>query len=125
MMFVVCCMINNLTLRHDGLDCLWEDGVNWKTLNPNVNVEEEEEEDICYHDDSEDYIPTFLNDVLPQDFSESDRFKYFQILLAKNLHFTYKAGKLQWPLTRAEIKKKYNALPRIHFPQGTELNFDV
>jgi hypothetical protein len=35
----VACIINNIILRHDGLDRLWELDVNWETLNPRPEME--------------------------------------------------------------------------------------
>jgi hypothetical protein len=120
-------MLNNFILRHDGLDKLWESDVNWKTLNPNGNEDEddvEEDDDILIHADEEYFIPTYHDYFVPQGSSESDKFRSFRLLLSKHLHFTYNAGKLQWPLTRSAIKKRYNNLPRLHFPNATDLNFN-
>jgi hypothetical protein len=33
-LLATCCIINNMILKENGLDSLWEDGVNWETLNP-------------------------------------------------------------------------------------------
>jgi hypothetical protein len=55
--FYTCCMIHNLILREDGLNTLWESGVNWKRLNP--DPDSSDEVDIESNEDDASYIPTF------------------------------------------------------------------
>jgi DDE superfamily endonuclease len=126
---VVCCMLNNLILSHDGLDTLWESDVNWKTLNPNGNEDDDDEDledDVFYHPSEEEaFVPLYFDDSSPQGSTESDNFRRFRFLLAKHLDYTYKLGKLQWPLTRKAIKNRYNEIPRRHFPRARDLFTDI
>ena len=43
--FFTACIINNMIIDYDGLTSIWELGVNWKTLDPMGNDEDEEVED--------------------------------------------------------------------------------
>ena len=37
-------------------------------------------------------------------------------MLANHLQLMYGRGRLRWPKMRSEIQPRFNALPRIHFP---------
>ena len=134
--FVTCCIINNMILDHDGLDRLWEDNVNWKTLSPNDDDEDVNDSDNDYDTDIEtqSYGPVEQeNNILepitvgslvdPDDIIDHDRASTSKLryLLANHLHRVYKRRELQWPRTRLEIHKKYNIIPRINFPFGEEI----
>lgn len=124
-LFVTCCIINNMILKEDGLDTLWESGVNWKTLHPaGEEAPEEVEADPVYHPivhDPASFIPKRIADLIPQ--REIDRchpqrqqFGRLQLMLANHLQLMYGRGRLRWPKMRSEIQPRFNALPRIHFP---------
>ena len=117
--FVTACIINNMILTHDGLDTLWEDDVNWKTINPRgEDVAEPENEDDdndeiyapIFHDGNDNFEPTFVEALLPPHSDERDEFLYLRSLLANHLQIQYSEGKLCWPKTRAEIKRHHNSL---------------
>ena len=114
-------------LRHDGLDKLWEDDVNWKTLNPNGEDDEFEPQDDLEWFQSQlhenvDFVPTYVDDLIDTpDPSETDKFKKLRSMLANHLNHVYRSGNLKWPLPRKEIHERYNALPRCNFPNATDI----
>ena len=57
--FKTACIIHNLILRHDGLHELWEDGVNWATVDPNGDGDEDEVIDVEH--DADIYVTTVHN----------------------------------------------------------------
>lgn len=135
--FIVCCMIHNLVLEADGLDTLWESDVNWKHVHPDDGEEEEEEVvvqeennpdyDVVLHNPAEDFVPTYVHDLIPVENlriyqEESMNYSTLQNLLANNLQYTYRLGKLRWPKTRTEIAgDAHNMLPRVGFPMAGDL----
>ena len=53
-MFITCCILHKMILRHDGLDKLWEENVNWDRLNSEADEDfDEKEANKAY------YVPTF------------------------------------------------------------------
>ena len=44
-------MLNNMILRHDGLNTLWESNVNWVKCNDNGNREDIDEDEMNTFDD--------------------------------------------------------------------------
>jgi len=123
--FVTCCILNNMILRYDGLDSLWESDVNWTTLNPdplNEDVAEEDEADrvdqyLPVHFDPATFVPPSLAEMEPLDYHGecTDTQKDFHMLrdlLARHLQFTYATGNLRWPKVR---KNCIN-------PEGVDLN---
>jgi hypothetical protein len=111
--FVTCCILNNMILRADGLNDLWESEENWTTLNADGNDDETSE--AAEDGDAErvdEYLPvrfvprTFnpaaLADIPSIDYhpvanSVETDFHTLRDLLARQLHYTYLAGKLRWP----------------------------
>lgn len=129
--FVVCCMLNNLILSHDGLDTLWEDDVNWKYVNPDFEGEEfdhapEDEDEVRYTPtlhQPDHFVPVLVGDLLQdhqiRDYGmEKIKFKKLRDLLANHLHLTYVTGELRWPKVRKEIELIHNELPRYQFPNA-------
>lgn len=138
--FVTCCIIHNLILQFDGLDILWESDINWKIVHPvDVNQEDEDENqsevELMFQDPSYDvtihnednFVPLFVHDLLEiGDIriynQESISFTTLQLLLANNLQYMYRLGKLRWPKVRDDIveandcNNNHNHLPRIAFP---------
>jgi hypothetical protein len=128
--FVTACIINNMILTHDGLDTLWEQDVNWRTVNPRgedvADPENEYDHDgeiytPTFHDENDNFEPTFVEALLPPHSDERDQFLYLRSLLANHLQIQYSEGMLRWPKTRAEIKRHHNSLPRDHFPNAGDL----
>ena len=61
-----------MILEFDGLDRLWEDGVNWATINPlvegNYNIVNNNINDNEYiptQHDEDNFAPTFVHDLIP------------------------------------------------------------
>jgi hypothetical protein len=138
---VVACMLHNMILMHDGLDTLWEDGVNWRRLNPRgaerhdgppaADEEDEPEEPqapVQYlpedHNDDEDFVPVFIEELNREEGDEllaGEAFKKLRNMLANHLHYAHEAGELYYPLTRTEINNIHNILPRQNFPNANEI----
>ena len=132
-LFVTCCIINNMILKEDGLDTLWESGVNWTTLNPaGEEAPEDVEADPVYRPvvhDPATFVPKRIADLIPQ--REIDRchpqrqqFERLQLMLANHLQLMYRRGRLRWPKMRSEIEARFNTLPRAHFPDTGDLNLN-
>lgn len=145
--FFVCCILHNLILECDGLDSMWESDINWKNANPEFEEDEEEiidnnngnqdlafefqdpNYDVTIHDDNDQFQPMYAQDLLQQaDMRtyEQDHvnFQHLQLLLANNLHYMYRLGKLRWPKVRNQIEgddNNHNHLPRIAFPNAGDL----
>lgn len=119
--FNTCCILHNLILELDGLDILWESDVNWSNVNPEFENEESEGDgdelvyqdpsyDITLHTEDEKFVPTYVHDLLPAGErriyeEEAVNFATLQMLLANNLQYMYRLGKLKWwPKVRAAIQ---------------------
>lgn len=136
--FYVAVMFHNLILRHDGLDRLWEDDVNWDTINPvgEDDSGEEPEEDVAATAASF-YVPTvhtpatfepsLLRDLLPAEerqpgqLGAAQDFNTLRDHLANHLSIMYKEGKLRWPKTRKIIEERFNRTPRSDFPGAGDI----
>lgn len=130
--FVTCCIINNMILAHDGLDKLWEEDVNWSTLNPHnnngdSNDNEDTVEDYNYtpilHDD-ENFKPVYVDSLiegLDVSIQRKLEFKTLRDLLANHLQIMYQQGLLRWPKTRQYIEDKHNKDVREQFPNAGDL----
>jgi hypothetical protein len=111
--FHVACMLHNMILTYDGLDVLWENDVNWGTLNPadgdEVDIEEPTDSySPVLHDDN-NFTPTYVHDLIPigdrHSFEDAEKIDLVKLreLLANHLQLQYRSGKLRWPRTRKEI----------------------
>ena len=125
--FVTCCILNNMIMRADGLDTLWESDVNWSAMNDSAEEDHEEEDVDAYMPvqfDPATFQTAILADMEPLDFHgqldevEHD-FHTLRDLLARHLHFTYASGNLRWPKVRKHCVDKgvdLNQIIRLHFP---------
>ena len=143
--FITACILHNMILSHDGLDHLWEDFDNWKTLNPIVEEEIDdndaaqdaeaaidEENDLflknyipVLHDD-ENFNPVYIGDLISSDEIErynveGQQFERLRALLANHLSILYRKGLLRWPKPRSQIKKQFNLVPREVFPDAGDI----
>lgn len=128
--FITACIIHNMILKHDGLNKLWENKVNWKNINPLGEEEPVEEETVendnvefvqpVQHNIDRTFIPMFVESAFGV-LSEIDAFEKMQALLTNHLNYTYKKGLLMWPRRRSEISVDYNNLPRTHYPEIEEV----
>jgi hypothetical protein len=132
--FYTACILQNIILRDDGLDKLWEDKVNWETLNPDKENDDASDDfdpvvdefyTPVYHGD--DFVPAYVHELIPAaDVRVYDYdfhcFQKLRMLLANHLQLTYRRGELRWPKTRKEIiDNLHNTLPRINFPGTGDL----
>ena len=115
--FVVACVFHNMILSHDGLDTRWEDSVNWRTLNPDEDYEDNEDDPtesafvgLTRHTPDELWQPLLVEALSVVD-SEADHFYKMRNLLANHLHYSYMRGELSWPRPRKEIPDAYNSFP--------------
>ena len=104
--FYTACIIHNMILKHDGLDTLWEDGLNWNKIDPNGNEDEDEveDEDIqpyqpTMHDPAT-FVPTYVHDLIPPEerreyLGEKEDFEKLRDLLANHLQILYREGGLR------------------------------
>jgi len=129
--FVTCCIINNMILRHDGLNTLWEDGVNWRTLNPaGEDIPEDLEADPVYHPvvhDTDTFVPVRVADLIPvaeiqSCHREKKEFEKLRLMLANHLQIMYNTGHLRWPKMRSEIEPRFNQRPRREFAGAGDLD---
>jgi len=138
--FVTCCILNNMILRHDGLNNLWESEANWECYNwegmgaDEVTEDENPEPvDPCMPERyNPDEIQLTRLEELPQinyhpasDQIETN-FHTLRDYLAKHLFYTYAAGFLRWPKVRKNCIEKnvdLNELVRIYFPGAGDLDF--
>jgi hypothetical protein len=131
MAFTVACIFHNMILRYDGLDVLWEKDVNWDRIDPNGNDDDDDVVDWVYlptfHDPAA-FVPTYTADTIaPADVRMFDRegqvFKHFQNMIARHLHFSYRAEALRWPKTQKDILDRdfFNNQPRIGFPGAGDM----
>jgi hypothetical protein len=120
-----------MILRHDGLDKLWEENVNWDRLNSEADEDfDEKEANKAY------YVPTFgdnhevsVHDLLVgsgdiiNEHDDVQRKTHFKLkeLLANHLQIMYRTGKLRWPKTRSAVEAenlyRTNVLIRENFPE--------
>ena len=130
-----CCIIHNMILQFDGLDRLWEANVNWGSINPTNNAQNNNEinvgndyNPIIHNHDT--FVPTYVHDLIP----ESDIHSYESIekvqhnklkkMLANHLQIMYREGKLRWPKYRKECSNNYiaNEVVRINMPNIGDLD---
>jgi len=131
---VTACIIQNMILKEKGIG-IWQESVNWKNLNPLLKEgEEEEKEDenggylqggVEYHDPAGAFEPIHIADLYPNLTTQLSRFQKMQDLLAHHLNIMYNEGKLYWPRTRSEIEKRFDDLPRQHYPLANDLANDL
>ena len=135
--FVTACILHNMILRHDGLNNLWENDINWSRLNADGDEIEEDNggDEVVEGDDYvNSYLPvrfdraTFqpvqLDQIPPMTFygevTETEReFLTLRDLLSRHLHYTYATGNLRWPKVRRHCVEEgvdLNEMIRVHFP---------
>ena len=127
-----------MILKFDGLDTLWEDNINWNTLNPvggdneheNNSEEEDNEEDnsiyVATHHDENSFVPVFAHnlidssDVHAYETIDDEKLQHDMLkrLLSNHLQIMYRTGKLRWPKYRKEVEDSYrvNNLIRENLP---------
>ena len=84
------------------MDRNWEEGVNWKTLNP--VGEFDNDADVVVHDD-DNFVPIFIEDLIPvaehrAHIQDKVEFEKLRDMLANHLQYMYQSGHLRWPKTR-------------------------
>ena len=135
--FVTCCILNNMILRYDGLNNLWESNVNWDVYNEaDMDADEVDVNDLDDPCMPERYNPSVTQvarlSEIPQiayhpACDEIERnFHTLRDYLARHLHYTYLAGFLRWPKVRKnciENKVDLNKLVRENFPSAGDLDF--
>ena len=139
---VTCCILNNMILRCDGLNDLWDDEENWTTLNPGGAAAAADADAPIEEDAVDSYLPvrfdpsTFnppaLADMPPLDYHAAadaacTDFHTLRDLLARHLHFTYQTGNLRWPKMRKHCVEKgvdLNKVVRDLFPGAGDLFID-
>ena len=139
--FVTACILNNMILRFDGLNNLWESDINWTTKNDGGQDVDDVDDDIDVVVAEDPYMPsrydpaqinTAVLEDLPaleyhsQGTQVEKNFNTLRDYLARHLHLTYVAGKLRWPKVRADCVEKelnLNRLVREYFPGAGDLNF--
>ena len=121
-----------MILLDDGLDRLWEDGVNWNRLDPRRGGKHGEEESEKGEQEEEEYVPIVSNskevdtsvmveDILPQSYmceydDEKRKHESLKRLMAKQLWYQYQRNELRWPKYRKDIEDKYNQTVRREYP---------
>jgi hypothetical protein len=129
-----------MILEFDGLDSLWEDNVNWDTLNPQQDEEYDEDGNIdeineCIYTpvqhNPNTFTPLYAGDLIPlneihaYDSENNEKLQHdtLKILLANHLQIMYREGKVRWPKHRKEILDNYlvNELVRENLPGAGDL----
>ena len=128
--FYTACIINNLILKHDGLDKLWLDDVSWENTREDgdIVVPQHDILDIYttqLHDDV-NFVPVYVHDLIPPyklRGGDALKLEYNELrnYLANHLQIMYQIGLLRWPKSRIEIEKIHNLEPREHFPNAGDL----
>ena len=139
--FITCCILHNMILKADGLDKLWENGVNWKRLNPRKKKARDYEQDVdedTGDEESEEelYVPIInakgvdndaldVTDILPPPKNyfaiyddEKRKHEFNKELIANHLHYQYVRNELRWPKYRKEIDKTANETIRNEYFPG-------
>ena len=134
--FVTACILHNMILRHDGLNNLWEQELNWSRLNGEGDVVEEEDdgEENLEENFVDSYLPVIFdrNTFHPVRLAEIPPIAYYgevsvevrefltlRDLLSRHLHYTYATGNLRWPKVRKNCVQgvlDLNQVIREHFP---------
>ena len=133
--FVTACILHNMILRHDGLNDLWDDNMNWarKNVDGDAVLEDDDEEEVAddYVDsylpvrfDRATFQPILLAEIPPVSYygqvSEDEReFLKLRDLLSRHLHYTYATGNLRWPKVRKDCVEHgidLNQMIRVNFP---------
>jgi hypothetical protein len=128
--FVFCCIVHNMILRHDGLDAAWERNIDWEKLDPNAPDTEDEQvptleetplPQVSLIDEQSNAL--FIDEIVMQSMTEPSTaacFTTMQRLSANHLHYTYRRGELKWPKHRRHIPSADNIQPRRLFPMCTD-----
>lgn len=130
--FWTCCIIHNMILESDGLDRLWEDGVNWDTLNPVVDDNDSDNEsndsannnndnEVMYtvtQHNPDTFRPIYADALIPIEAShsydmdgetdEKEKHNNLKNLLANHLQYMYREGMLRWPRYRKDTQSQEN-----------------
>lgn len=118
---------NEPWVEYDGLDRLWEDVNNWDRIDPTLEADGEKadvgnEADAQYiptfRGDEADRVPRYAIDTIPPEhrepyLGEAEEFYRLQELLAKHLHYQYRA-----------TPELISIEPRLNFPDAGDLPND-
>lgn len=122
--FFTCCILHNLILQADGLDCRWEENVEWDRLNPQPGNSDDgfdEEELVRVQSIGQqeqrilsrvnEYVDIFDEDIGGNDVVEEvdEKFEEKRGMLIRHFKKAYESGLVSWPRCfTVEKKMVYN-----------------